>query len=422
MSAVLPTPQARAVRAALTLVEPAPASMDADPLPAFVQYLRRRRMSETTIQLRTGWIIRFRRWLDTERPGVTLFTVTFDDIEDYVFSKQSWSRSTSATIVASMRAFYRWAHREGHVLSPLADDLAAVRQEPPHGRTVSDAVVMAAVERAPIADRAMLLLGAECGLRVAEIAKVRLEDRDGGWLTVVGKGNKRRKVWRRVRRLAGVNTHALRHRAGTAVYRNSGHDLRLTQEFLGHSSPNTTAIYVHVEDDELMKAGRLAALRVEAVFGSNRDERRELVHRSLEADPNLSDRGHAARTGVTHPTVAAIRREVESFTTSEAAQPADAPLSVGESVSTSPGAVSEIPCDGAQHSAGTGGHDQRQAAFTVYAMCPNCFDSDVFNLCAGRVHTVMSNKTHLLSCGACGTVRSAGEFWSHVERLEGNAR
>lgn len=48
----------------------------------------------------------------------------------------------------------------------------------------------------------------------------------------------------------------------------------------------------------------------------NREQKRELVAKSLAADPNLSDRGHAQRTGVSHPTVAKVRREVESFTTS----------------------------------------------------------------------------------------------------------
>lgn len=55
----------------------------------------------------------------------------------------------------------------------------------------------------------------------------------------------------------------------------------------------------------------------------SRDQRREIIAASLRADPNLSDRGHAARTGSTHPTVALVRREleqVESFTTSPDAE------------------------------------------------------------------------------------------------------
>ena len=41
--------------------------------------------------------------------------------------------------------------------------------------------------------------------------------------------------------------HSLRHRYGTQMYAVSGFDLRLCQEFLGHSSPATTAMYVAVD-------------------------------------------------------------------------------------------------------------------------------------------------------------------------------
>jgi integrase len=40
-----------------------------------------------------------------------------------------------------------------------------------------------------------------------------------------------------------ATAHQLRHWFGTGIYAAS-HDIRLTQELLGHQSPNTTAIYV----------------------------------------------------------------------------------------------------------------------------------------------------------------------------------
>lgn len=40
----------------------------------------------------------------------------------------------------------------------------------------------------------------------------------------------------------------------SGVYRRTGNDLRLAQEFLGHASPLTTAIYVHIVEDDLMRA------------------------------------------------------------------------------------------------------------------------------------------------------------------------
>lgn len=52
-----------------------------------------------------------------------------------------------------------------------------------------------------------------------------------------------------------------------------------------------------------------------------REQKRKLIAASITADPQMSDREHARRTGSTHPTVAAVRTEVEdagrveSFTT-----------------------------------------------------------------------------------------------------------
>jgi hypothetical protein len=51
-----------------------------------------------------------------------------------------------------------------------------------------------------------------------------------------------------------------RHRAATVVYRGTGYDLRLTQVFLGHSSPAVNAIYVHVEREDLQRASATARL------------------------------------------------------------------------------------------------------------------------------------------------------------------
>lgn len=43
----------------------------------------------------------------------------------------------------------------------------------------------------------------------------------------------------------------------------------------------------------------------------NRDQKRELIAKSLKADPQLSNREHARRTGASHPTVNDVRQEME---------------------------------------------------------------------------------------------------------------
>ena len=53
--------------------------------------------------------------------------------------------------------------------------------------------------------------------------------------------------------------HALRHAAAEAIYENSGCDLFATQEFLGHSKPETTRRYVPVKRQRLRAAVMEAA-------------------------------------------------------------------------------------------------------------------------------------------------------------------
>ena len=58
-------------------------------------------------------------------------------------------------------------------------------------------------------------------------------------------------VGRILKRLLGVRGHRLRHRFATNVHERTGNLLAL-QQLLGHSSPNTTAIYAQVSDATLL--------------------------------------------------------------------------------------------------------------------------------------------------------------------------
>lgn len=105
----------------------------------------------------------------------------------------------------------------------------------------------------------------------------------------------------------------------------------------------------------------------------DREQRRQVVIASLKADPQLSDRQHARRTGVSHPTVAGIRAEletkgdVESFSTrtdiSGRQQPAsrpDRPAARGEEADGQPDAPG-LPGPGVRE-APTGSEDRVRAA------------------------------------------------------------
>lgn len=138
-------------------------------------------------------------------------------------------------------------------------------------------------------ERAWVLLGAFCGLRAHESAKVAVEDLEqvagGDWiLRVLGKGGqlavvpcppvvvrelraaaagaRSGRLWpdattrtvqgavTRAARRAGVRctSHQLRHRYGTVMYATSK-DLLLTQQVMRHQSPATTAGYALVSAD-----------------------------------------------------------------------------------------------------------------------------------------------------------------------------
>lgn len=61
-------------------------------------------------------------------------------------------------------------------------------------------------------------------------------------------------VYRHITALTGgYSPHTLRHRFGTQVYRVS-HDIRATQELLGHSSVATTQRYVATDEDAMRAA------------------------------------------------------------------------------------------------------------------------------------------------------------------------
>lgn len=134
---------------------------------------------------------------------------------------------------------------------------------------------------------AWVVLGAYCGLRAHEVAKLSANDLRGTELRVLGKGSRtdqlpmppvvvdalepwstsRGRLWphtdpqevsHTIAQLAAgigitMRFHQLRHRYGTAVYRTT-HDLLLTQRLMRHSSPEATAGYAALGDHD----GRLA--------------------------------------------------------------------------------------------------------------------------------------------------------------------
>lgn len=245
----------------------------------------------STVDLRTYQLGRAARELP-----VGLLEATGEQLVAWL-AGQDWAPATKRGYRAALRSFYSWAIRQGYLERSPADELLPVRVPRGLPRPTPDAAYAAALLAADDRERRALRLGAECGLRRAEIARVRVEDVEAdlvGWsLRVLGKGGHMRLVpmpddlAADLRRLGsgwvfpsthhsghltpghlgklvsallpdGIATHSLRHRAGTRAYAGTK-DLRAVQEFLGHAKPETTAIYTQVPAESIRAAMQAAA-------------------------------------------------------------------------------------------------------------------------------------------------------------------
>lgn len=230
----------------------------------------------STIYLRTYHVRRFARTY----PNPFVLEVT--DLASWM-GAHDWSAETLRSYRASLRAFYVWAIAAGYTDTSPAAALPQVTPKRGMPRPTPTEIYEAAVKVADPRLRLMLRLGANAGLRRAEIAGVHtrdvFEDLDGWSLRVHGKGNRVRMVpltpWLALQlrgapegwvfpspkgghltpahvgklisrgMAAGWTAHTLRHRFGTramAVTR----DLLVVQNLLGHVKPETTLIYTEI--------------------------------------------------------------------------------------------------------------------------------------------------------------------------------
>jgi integrase/recombinase XerC len=249
------------------------------------------------------------------RPRTPLQDIRLADLRAWlgVLASAGAARSSIARRSASLRTFFGWATRQGHLdLDPSLRLVAPKRHRtlPPvlakdHGAGLLGVAAVAADDDDPVhlRDSAILELLYATGVRVGELTGLDVDDVDFGddVIRVIGKGDKERRVpfgtparraveeWlargrprlavdgsgpslflgrrgrridpRQVRTLVhdmlthvpdapDLGPHGLRHSAATHLLE-GGADLRMVQELLGHASLATTQIYTHVSIERL---------------------------------------------------------------------------------------------------------------------------------------------------------------------------
>lgn len=212
------------------------------------------------------------------------------------FARQQWKPETRKAYRNTISSFFRWLHKSGRRSDDPSLDVPRVKKPHAHPRPCPDRYIAAAMEKAMSSEKLMIRLGAECGLRRGEIARVHSDDvvadSAGRSLIVRGKGDKQRivplpddlagiimdargylfpgrfgghveesYVGDHISHLLprGYAAHTLRHRFATTAYA-ATHDLFVVAELLGHESVETTEHYVAMPDGRLREA--TAAVRI----------------------------------------------------------------------------------------------------------------------------------------------------------------
>ena len=214
------------------------------------------------------------------------------------FARQQWKPETRKAYRNTISSFFRWLHKSGRRSDDPSLDVPRVKKPHAHPRPCPDRYIATAMEMATSSERLMIRLGAECGLRRGEIARVHSDDvvadSAGRSLIVRGKGDKQRIVplpddladiimdargylfpGRFVGHVEesyigdhishllpdGYAAHTLRHRFATTAYA-ATHDLFVVAELLGHESVETTEHYVAMPDGRLREATAAVRLTV----------------------------------------------------------------------------------------------------------------------------------------------------------------
>ena len=225
----------------------------------------------------------------------------------YHQNTQNSSAGTRCRKIISIRQFWKFLKTKAHMIdNNIAEELETPKLPKRIVRclTLEESVRLLIVTKSSSArDNCIITIFLNCALRLSELAALNINQVDSDILTVIGKGNKERKiyitpavkqalsVWLSIRKTidvstnalfisrnhqrlttrsiqnvvkkqivaAGINpeglsTHKLRHTSATLMYKYGHVDIRSVQQILGHECIAATEIDTHVDDSQLKAA------------------------------------------------------------------------------------------------------------------------------------------------------------------------
>lgn len=237
-------------------------------------------------------------------------SITLADMYGFIAYCQNTLNSspgTRARKIVSIRQFWKYLKTKAHLIdNNIAEELETPKLPKciPHYLTLEESVrLLIKTKASSVRDNCIITIFLNCALRLSELAALNIDQVNSDVLTVVGKGNKERKIfitpavkqalseWMVIRNTIAVNSnalfvsrnhqritpraienlvkkhiaatglnpeeispHKLRHTAATLMYKYGHVDIRSLQQILGHESIATTEIYTHVDEAQLQAA------------------------------------------------------------------------------------------------------------------------------------------------------------------------
>ena len=259
--------------------------------------------------------------IDIADLGIDFFaSISTEDVYDFIYYTKSGRSNGSASRsrkLSAIKSFYKYHTQKTRLLevNPAADIEGPKKpKELPKYLSVDESMELLDTIKNDTEnpyrhrDYCMITLFLNCGMRLSELAGIKMSDIDPSMksLRVIGKGNKERIIYlnascrdaiesylperlalrksggsdtslflsrlgkgisvktvqhivKKYLSAAGLenkhySTHKLRHTAATLMYQTGEVDIRVLKEILGHEQLNTTQIYTHVANKSIEDA------------------------------------------------------------------------------------------------------------------------------------------------------------------------